>query len=85
MSAQREEGETMKGPCMILRGIRHRMEMISLYDVHWLVGYVDGFRMMELKNIEGMMVCTDDLCVSRKSYTLMISASTVKLCCVDDF
>jgi hypothetical protein len=34
MSDQEEEGEIIKGPCMILRGIMHMMEMISLCDVH---------------------------------------------------
>jgi hypothetical protein len=81
----REEGETMKGPCMILRGISHRMEMISLYDVHWLVDFVDEFSMMELKKIKGMIVWLDDLCISHKSYALTILVSAVKLCCGDVF
>jgi hypothetical protein len=32
-----------------LRGTRHRMEMISLCDVHWLLVCVDEFRVMKLK------------------------------------
>jgi hypothetical protein len=41
--------ETMEEPYMILRGIRHRIKMISLCDVHWLLVCVDEFSMMELK------------------------------------
>ena len=47
-----KKGETMRGPCMIFKGTRHMMEMISLCDVHLLVGCIEEFCMMKLKTLK---------------------------------
>jgi len=42
--------EETKEPYMIVKGIRHMMEMITLCDVHWLIACVDESCLCVLPN-----------------------------------